>query len=75
MLASLATAVLGLGNRAAARAHLAEALGTARAFGDQTLTAWSFELLARVAVAAGQPTRAARLAGAAARSAPAWAHR
>ena len=66
VLASLATAALGLGDRAGARAHLAEALGTARAFGDQTLTAWSFELLARGAAAAGQPTRAARLAGAAA---------
>ncbi len=66
VLASLATAALGLGDRAGARAHLAEALGTARAFGDQTLTAWSFELLARAAAAAGQPTRAARLAGAAA---------
>ena len=66
VLAWLATAALGLGDRAVARAHLAEALGTARAFGDQTVTARSFELLARLATVAGQPTRAARLAGAAA---------
>jgi hypothetical protein len=66
VLVGLGGTALRQGDLATAGAHLAECLGIAREYGDETLVADMLESLAGLAAAEARPERAARLAGAAA---------